>query len=115
MGFDLGNGLVFNATTRTPYLHHAVSNSMSLDLFGTLWKRTGRKAYAICRFTWHSKVTVAFPLSILKMAFASVLGWIGSAKAKTRKLCLRLGDSNSTSLDLFGTRTKRTGRKAFGI
>jgi Helicase associated domain len=30
---------------------------------------------------------------------ASVLGWIGSARAKTRKLCLRLGDNNSTSLD----------------
>jgi hypothetical protein len=44
--FALGNGLVFNATTRTPYLHHADNDWMSLDLFGTLSKRTGRKASA---------------------------------------------------------------------
>jgi helicase associated protein len=44
MAFALGNGLVFNATTRTPYLHHADNNWTSLDLFGTLSKRTGRKA-----------------------------------------------------------------------
>jgi len=35
MAFALGNGFKFNAATRTPYLHHADNNWMSLDLFGT--------------------------------------------------------------------------------
>jgi hypothetical protein len=47
MAFLLGNGFVLSAETRTPYLHHADNNWMGLDLFGTLSKRTGRKASAI--------------------------------------------------------------------
>ena len=41
MVFGLGNGLVFNAPTPTPYLHHADNNWTSLDLFGMSWMRLG--------------------------------------------------------------------------
>src|SRR5262249_36801405 len=47
MVFDLGNGLVFNAATRIPYLHHADNNWTSFDLFGMHAKPLGRKASAI--------------------------------------------------------------------
>src|SRR5262245_65461682 len=115
MSFALGSGYTFTAARPSPYLHHADNNWTNLDLFGTHLKRTGGKASTIWQSTRSAKGTVAFPLNIWKMAFVSVLGWISSAKAKTRKLCLRLGDSNSTSLDLFGTHFKRTGRKASAI
>ena len=49
-GFRLGQWVSAQRTyneARTPYLHHADNNWMSLDLFGTHSKRTGRKASAI--------------------------------------------------------------------
>ena len=50
MAFASGNGFVFNAATRTPYLHHADNNSTSLDLSGSPppTKRAPQRANVTC-------------------------------------------------------------------
>src|SRR5262249_1415487 len=113
MALVLGNGLKKDAATRTPYLHHADNNWMSLDLFGTLSKRTGRKACATLRPTSRAKVTVAFHNPTKQMAL--VLGDGLETNAATRTPYLHHADNNWMSLDLFGTLSKRTGRKASAI
>src|SRR5262249_17522352 len=101
------------ANARKVCLRLGDSNSTSLDLFGTLSKRTGWEGLGNLRSTRSAKVTVALPLSIRKMGFASGNGY--TIGAKKSKLYLMHADNNSTGLDLIGTQLKRNGWKASAI